>query len=248
MINQNQKLADEASYAKELASSAAVELKNLAEEVTKLSLQNAKQAKELKNLQRSRPGSRASREFSNFSLDETSDLDSLKTELNVRKQREAVLEATLSEKEVIEEEYKRKLDEAKKRELTLENDLAGMWVLVARLKRGALGAAQKNGHDERSSNGDMMNGDMREEVDKVENKDGVAVLVDKPVVTNDLIKDRRKEDVKSGQFEPVLVRLKVTLIFQLNFFFLLSLCFDCVVSMLLMFEIGGLFFIFLLVY
>ncbi|KAG7960452.1 hypothetical protein I3843_10G124300 [Carya illinoinensis] len=44
---QNQKLAEEASYAKELASAAAVELKNLAGEVTKLSLQNAKHGKEL---------------------------------------------------------------------------------------------------------------------------------------------------------------------------------------------------------
>lgn len=44
---QNQKLSEESSYAKELASAAAVELKNLAEEVTKLSLQNERQAKEL---------------------------------------------------------------------------------------------------------------------------------------------------------------------------------------------------------
>lgn len=44
---QNQKLSEEASYAKELASAAAVELKNLAGEVTKLSLQNAKLEKEL---------------------------------------------------------------------------------------------------------------------------------------------------------------------------------------------------------
>lgn len=220
MVNQNQKLADEASYAKELASSAAVELKNLAEEVTKLSVQNAKQAKEIKNLQRSRPGSRASREFSNFSLDETSDLDGLKTEVNVRKQREAVLEAALAEKEVIEEEYKRKLDEAKKRELTLENDLAGMWVLVARLKRGVLGVPEKNGHDERSSNVELVNGDVREGVNKIEKEDGVAVLVDKLVMNNDLTKDRCKEDLKSGQFEPVLVRLKVTSIYEANLWFL----------------------------
>lgn len=44
---QNQKLSEEASYAKELASAAAVELKNLAGEVTKLSLQNAKLEKDL---------------------------------------------------------------------------------------------------------------------------------------------------------------------------------------------------------
>ncbi|XP_059314265.1 kinesin-like protein KIN-7D, mitochondrial [Lycium ferocissimum] len=44
---QNQKLSEEASYAKELASAAAVELKNLAGEVTKLSIQNTKLEKEL---------------------------------------------------------------------------------------------------------------------------------------------------------------------------------------------------------
>lgn len=44
---QNQKLSEEAMYAKELASAAAVELKNLAGEVTKISLQNTKLEKEL---------------------------------------------------------------------------------------------------------------------------------------------------------------------------------------------------------
>ncbi|GMH13469.1 hypothetical protein Nepgr_015310 [Nepenthes gracilis] len=43
---QNQKLSEEASYAKELASAAAVELKNLAAEVTKLSLLNTKLERE----------------------------------------------------------------------------------------------------------------------------------------------------------------------------------------------------------
>lgn len=40
-------MSEEASYAKELASAAAVELKNLASEITKLSVQNAKLEKEL---------------------------------------------------------------------------------------------------------------------------------------------------------------------------------------------------------
>lgn len=44
---QNQKLSEEASYAKELASAAAVELKNLAGEVTKLSMHNTRLEKEL---------------------------------------------------------------------------------------------------------------------------------------------------------------------------------------------------------
>ena len=43
---QNQKLVEEASYAKELESTAAVKLKNLAGGVTKISLLNAKLEKE----------------------------------------------------------------------------------------------------------------------------------------------------------------------------------------------------------
>ncbi|PWZ12679.1 Kinesin-like protein KIN-7K, chloroplastic [Zea mays] len=55
-------------------------------------------------------------------------------------------EAALAEKELLEEEYKKKFDEAKK-ELSLENDLAGMWVLVAKLKRGALDISDLNVDD-----------------------------------------------------------------------------------------------------
>ncbi|GAB4852782.1 hypothetical protein Ancab_016990 [Ancistrocladus abbreviatus] len=51
------------------------------------------------------------------------------------KQREAALEAALAEKEFAEEECRKKVDEAKKREASLENDLENMWVLVAKLKK-----------------------------------------------------------------------------------------------------------------
>jgi centromeric protein E len=54
-------------------------------------------------------------------------------------------EAALVE-ELLEEEYKKKFDEAKK-ELSLENDLADMWVLVAKLKRGALDISDLNVDD-----------------------------------------------------------------------------------------------------
>ncbi|KAK6916622.1 Kinesin motor domain [Dillenia turbinata] len=161
---QNQKLAEEASYAKELASAAAVELKNLAGEVTKLSLQNAKQEKELlaaRELAHSRSvntvngvarkyndsvkSGRKGR-LSGRSTDiygavsghfESWDLDpeELKMELQARKQREASLEAALAEKEFAEEEYQKKVEDSKKREASLENDLANMWVLVAKLKK-----------------------------------------------------------------------------------------------------------------
>ncbi|XP_049381060.1 kinesin-like protein KIN-7D, mitochondrial [Solanum stenotomum] len=163
---QNQKLSEEASYAKELASAAAVELKNLAAEVTKLSLQNAKLEKELlaaremsssrssnaqagnvssrKHGENLRPGRRGRvsgrvSEVSGVIHDDfdTWDLDpkDLKMELQARKQREAVLEAALVDKEIVEDEYRKKVEEGKKREASLENDLANMWVLVAQLKK-----------------------------------------------------------------------------------------------------------------
>ncbi|KAK8490281.1 hypothetical protein V6N13_080651 [Hibiscus sabdariffa] len=180
---QNKKLAEEASYAKELASAAAVELKNLASEVTRLSVQNAKLEKELsaaRELARSRgssnqtvngvnrkysegtrPGRKGrlsgrSHDFSGAAGDDFEswniDPDDLKIELQARKQREAALEAALTEKEIIENEYRKKVEEAKKREEALENDLANMWVLVAKLKKEGAPTPESN-TDEQHSNG-----------------------------------------------------------------------------------------------
>ncbi|PWA74637.1 Kinesin, motor domain-containing protein [Artemisia annua] len=131
LLVQNQKLSEEASYAKELASAAAVELKNLAGEVTKLSQHNTKLEKELVN---TRPGTSVNDSYNDFGS-RSLDLEDLRRELQARKQREACLEAALAEKEVIENDYKKKFDESKKKEASLENDLANMWVLVAQLKK-----------------------------------------------------------------------------------------------------------------
>ncbi|CAN8276607.1 unnamed protein product [Cochlearia groenlandica] len=165
---QNQKLAEEASYAKELASAAAVELKNLATEVTKLSLQNSKLDKDLAaardlaqtrnpmngvNSRKYNDGPRSGRkgrisssrssgdEFDSWNLDP----EDLKMELQARKQREAALESALAEKEFVENEYRRKAEEAKRREEALENDLANMWVLVAKLKKDNGALSEQNG-------------------------------------------------------------------------------------------------------
>lgn len=137
---QSCKLAEESSYAKELASAAAVELKNLAEEVTKLSYQNSKLAAELataqelayaragpKSVGRQRLGSNNSREAI---------AEDLRRELLASKEREAALEAGLAERELRDAEIRKKMEEAKRREADLENDLAGMWVLVAKLRKG----------------------------------------------------------------------------------------------------------------
>ncbi|MCL7036992.1 hypothetical protein MKW94_023706 [Papaver nudicaule] len=184
---QNQKLAEEASYAKELASAAAVELKNLADEVTKLSLQNSRQAKELGAAQDMVAGYKggihsnngSNRKYSESKVDNTKvgrknrfpvrgselpgtayedgeywnpDRDDVKMELEARKHREAALEAALAEREFAEEEYRKQFDEARKREVALENDLANMWVLVAKLKKEGGGGSESK-YDGKSSEG-----------------------------------------------------------------------------------------------
>ncbi|RWW82710.1 hypothetical protein BHE74_00008822 [Ensete ventricosum] len=234
LLSQNQKLAEEASYAKELASAAAVELKNLAEEVTKLSLQNARQAKELLAAQdlaahsktanstirrfpenkidgiklgrRSRPPSRSG-DFGNTVFNDVEnwnlDLDDIRMELQARKQKEAALETALAEKEHLEEEYKRKLEEAKKREMSLENDLAGMWVLVAKLKKGAFGSLGLNS-DQRSTNPVDLMDDL-----KLSNDKHNCSLHHGRQTTDSFVKPNNEQSNQNQELEPLLVRLKV---------------------------------------
>ncbi|KAK4562593.1 hypothetical protein RGQ29_005193 [Quercus rubra] len=224
---QNQKLAEEASYAKELASAAAVELKNLAGEVTKLSLQNAKLEKELlsaRELAHSRStamqtvngvnrkyndGTKLGRkgrlsgranEISGLVCDDFEswnlDPDDLKMELQARKQREAALEAALAEKEFVEDEYRKKADEAKKREEALENDLANMWVLVAKLKKEG-GTIPELNTDERHGDGTDYISDPK--TNEIESN---TVLQDRTVL------DISKPADEIPKEEPLVVRLK----------------------------------------
>ncbi|KAI4367690.1 hypothetical protein MLD38_023398 [Melastoma candidum] len=216
---QCRKLSEEASYAKELASAAAIELKNLAAEVTRLSLQNSKLEKELqgpreiahsrangfnrkfndsvKGGRRGRLSGRVndvigvpSDDFDAFNLDP----DDLKIELQARKQREAALEAALVEKDFLEDEYRKKVEEAKKREQALENDLANMWVLVAKLKKDGGGLPELN---------------LDKKCDGVTN--GTGLMSDK-VDFKDVLRERQISDVpKSAEEpnkEPLVVRLK----------------------------------------
>ncbi|TVU14470.1 hypothetical protein EJB05_37940, partial [Eragrostis curvula] len=134
----SQKLAEEASYAKELAAAAAVELKNLAEEVTRLSYENAKlnadlaAAKELiSSVSRSNNinNDTKRRDHENGIL-----VEELQKELVASCQREASLEDTLSQKDRRESELLKMIDDAKCREHDLENELASMWVLVSKIK------------------------------------------------------------------------------------------------------------------
>ncbi|XP_021812832.1 kinesin-like protein KIN-7K, chloroplastic isoform X2 [Prunus avium] len=137
----NQKLVEESSYAKGLASAAAVELKALSEEVAKLMNHNEKLTAELaasKNSptqRRSSSTGRNGRRESHAKQDQGAFVSEMKRELAVSKEREHSYEAALMEKDKREAELQRRVEESKQREAYLENELANMWVLVAKLKK-----------------------------------------------------------------------------------------------------------------
>nr|KJB12176.1 hypothetical protein B456_002G004600 [Gossypium raimondii] len=121
-----------------------------------------------------------------------------KMELQARKQQEAALKAALAEKELIEDEYRKKVEEAKKREEALENDLANMWVLVAKLKKGGAAATLDSNTDEPHSNG----------TDNIEDPKA------NNIESNNVLKERQVSEVPSKpanerpKEEPLVVRLK----------------------------------------
>ncbi|KAI7749916.1 hypothetical protein M8C21_033960 [Ambrosia artemisiifolia] len=140
----SQKLADEGSYAKELAAAAAVELRNLAAEVTKLSYQNAKLNAELAvtkeaydNLCKKGSDIGSRQDACVRKAEDNLLVEELQKELNARHQREASLVGALSERDKLESELRKRLDAAKRHEEDLEAELANMWGLVAKLKKSA---------------------------------------------------------------------------------------------------------------
>ncbi|KAK6149246.1 hypothetical protein DH2020_016771 [Rehmannia glutinosa] len=138
----NKKLAEESSYAKGLASAAAVELKALSEEVAKLMNHNERLAAELESQKKSPAQRRSAIPSRNGRKDSytkkqdpgvlTSDI---KKELALSREREHSFEAALAERDQTEAELQRKVEESKQREAYLENELANMWILVAKLKK-----------------------------------------------------------------------------------------------------------------
>lgn len=142
----NQKLAEESSYAKGLASAAAVELKALSEEVAKLMNHNERLTAELAAPKNSPTARRTSGTSQNGRRESHGRLkrndqggshshSDTKRELTLSKERELSYEAALLEKDQKEAELQRKVEESKQREAYLENELANMWVLVAKLKK-----------------------------------------------------------------------------------------------------------------
>jgi centromeric protein E len=132
----NQKLLEESTYAKGLASAAGVELKALSEEVTKLMNQNEKLAGEMASLRSPTPrrvgnGPRGTRRDGMSRRHEPAS----RRGTNANHEREKALENMLMEREQKEAELQRKIEESKQKEAFLESELANMWVLVTKLKK-----------------------------------------------------------------------------------------------------------------
>ncbi|KAJ9146276.1 hypothetical protein P3X46_028562 [Hevea brasiliensis] len=224
----SQKLAEEATYAKELAATAAVELRNLAEEVTKLSYENAKltgdlaAAKEVhcrsnccqrsvsydskQNSSSARSDGHARRQEDGLFIEE------LRKKLNTTCQRESALEAVISEKDKIESELRERLGEAKWREEDLENELANMWVLIAKMRMSSCnaedipseGALSSNTSQSGLKNGFFPSNGHSNRISKdeiCENKDGISTL-------DELKISYQKERRRCKELESLISRLK----------------------------------------
>ncbi|KAH9620960.1 hypothetical protein KSS87_014555 [Heliosperma pusillum] len=138
----NKKLAEESSYAKELASAAAVQLKALSEEVAKLMNQNERLSTELAALKNSPtqrrivgPPRNGRRESQVKRHEQGPSPSELKKDLAISREREMAYETALQEKDERELLLQRKVEESKQREAYLENELANMWVIVSKLKK-----------------------------------------------------------------------------------------------------------------
>jgi centromeric protein E len=75
------------------------------------------------------------RESYNKRNDQGGSVSDIKRELAMSREREVSYEAVLLEKDQREADLQRKVEESKQREAYLENELANMWVLVAKLKK-----------------------------------------------------------------------------------------------------------------
>uniref|UniRef100_A0A453C0J7 Kinesin motor domain-containing protein n=2 Tax=Aegilops tauschii subsp. strangulata TaxID=200361 RepID=A0A453C0J7_AEGTS len=132
---QSQKLAEESYYAKELAAAAAVELKNLAEEVTRLSYENAKLAADFTAAKELTASVTRGNDTKRRDQDNGILVEEMQKELVASCQREAALEDTLSQKARRENELLKIIDDAKCHEHDLENELENMWALVSKIKK-----------------------------------------------------------------------------------------------------------------
>ncbi|XP_048227360.1 kinesin-like protein KIN-7C, mitochondrial isoform X2 [Ricinus communis] len=230
---QCQKLAEEATYAKELAAAAAVELRNLAEEVTKLSYENAKLTDDLDAVNevhcRSNccqgSGSYGSKQSNLAQCDglarrqeESLLVEELQKELNAKYEKEAAMEAALSERDRTANELQGRLDETKRCQEELENELANMWVLVAKTRKSGVSAEDipsEGVHASHTSRTGLKNGllpsnghSLRISKDETrENMDGISTLEKLKMLY-------QKEKRRCRELESLISRLKISVVWM----------------------------------
>ena len=227
----SQKLTEEASYAKELAAAAAVELQNLAEEVTKLTYQNAKLTADLAAAKEASCGSNCCQRPTSSDLKQNSGsfswlhddlrktkesvlVEELRQELNRRYQREASLVSALSEKDKVEDDLQRKLDEAKRHEEDLENELANMWVLVAKMRKSGMNSEEVSCVSNHAfSNLPMVDGNgfssSNSRLTKIYEENKMSVIMDGKNTFEELEANYHRERRKCKELETLVLRLKV---------------------------------------
>lgn len=118
-------------------------MKALSEEVSKLMNQNGRLTAELESQKRvpvqQRRSTIPTRNGRKDGYTKKQDpgvlMSDIKRELAQSREREHTLEAALAEKDDFEAGLQRKVEESKQREAYLENELANMWILVAKLKK-----------------------------------------------------------------------------------------------------------------
>ncbi|XP_054788466.1 kinesin-like protein KIN-7C, mitochondrial [Prosopis cineraria] len=226
---QSHTLAQEASYAKELAAAAAVELRNLAEEVTKLSCENAELSGDLaaakvaccKSNCCQRSASYDDKQSNNNTQQQDGQsrklgndvlIEKLQKDLKAGFQREAALEAALSAKDQIEAELRRRLDETKHHEQDLENELASMRVLVAKMRKFGVNSEDKstvykpNDVQNRVKNGlRPTNGNANRKIYK---EDEIFETTEEMIALEELKASYQRERRRCKELESVISRLK----------------------------------------
>ncbi|CAM6110678.1 unnamed protein product [Calypogeia fissa] len=230
--NEGQQLADEAAFARELASRAVVELKNLADEVTKLSYQNAQLSNDLSTAQElafataaklppklkhtvSKQCQTDELSTTNGLIDDMSIRKSLPNknpylndvgqELKVTQEIQDSLKVALMEKEQKEADLLKQVEESKRRETDLENDLAGMWVLVAQLRKEQELAKVADNTPKQESRSNSVGEYFQNDSKGVKVKD---VYEQPSVQLEDVQSQVRREQQRSQELETTILHLK----------------------------------------
>jgi len=138
-------------------------------------------------------------------------VDELEQELSARHQREASLVAALYERDKIESELRKQLDETKRREEDMENERANMWVLVAKMRKS--GPVSQTVSFEGSDVSNILEAKSRNDISLSKDKKVSETFENIPAVdTSEELKARyHKERKRCKELDDLVSRLKVFL-------------------------------------